>query len=303
VRNAIEVATNQRGERRPIARDYVYRAVAPLVPSFEIQSGDARFVLNTDDKEVSRILFCRGEYDRPLLTLVHDLLGRLGDQPFSLADRVFLDIGANLGSATVEATVHFGAAGGVAFEPDPVNFSFLERNLAANGLLDRVDAHRLALSDRTGSVSFELSPDNAGDHRVRLDAPRATELGEADRQVVEVEATTLDALCDAGTVELGRVGLAWIDVQGHEPNMLAGAEQLTASGVPVVVEYSPYHLRAGGGLDRFEAIVTEHYTHVLDTDRAGEGIEAALIPVTRLGEIRARLGAPHEHTDLILLKR
>lgn len=298
----IEIATNRHGERRPLARDYVYKAVAPLVPAFEIESGNARFVLNTADKEISRILFTRGEYDRPLLTVVHDLLGAFDDRPFSLADRLFLDIGANLGSATVEAHVNFGAGGGVAFEPDPVNFSFLQRNLAANGLLDRVDAHRLALSDRSGTVAFELSPFNAGDHRVRLDAPRATDLGEDAREVVEVEAKTLDSLCESGAVDLDRVAVAWIDVQGHEPNMLAGAERLTASGVPVVVEYWPYGLRAAGALDRLEAIVTGHYSHVIDTDRAEEGLAGALIPVDRLGEIRDRLGGPSEHTDLILVR-
>jgi FkbM family methyltransferase len=297
------VATNRKGEREFVARDYVYRALSPLVSSLRIRSGDARFVLNTRDAEVSRILFVRREYDRPLLTVVHDVLGELDGPAFSLADRLFLDIGANLGSATVEALVHFGAAGGHAFEPDPTNFSFLLRNLSANALAGRVTAHPLALSDRTGSVAFELSPDNAGDHRDRLDAPRAGALGERERSVVEVEATTLDSLCASGAVEIERAGLAWIDVQGHEPNVLAGAERLTASGVPVVVEYSPYHLRASAGLERFDAIVGERYTHVLDTARVAEGIDAALRPVADLGEIRERLGAPDQHTDLILLKR
>ncbi len=304
LRNLVELVTNRHGNRRILARAYIYEAVSPLVPSFEIQSGDARFVLNTSDREVSRILFVRGEYDRPLLSAVHELLSRVDGRQFSLEERLFLDIGANLGSATVEAMVHFGAAGGIAFEPDPVNFSFLQRNLAANGLIGHVDAHQLALSDRTGSVAFELSPDNAGDHRVRLDGePLATALGEAEREVVEVEATTLDQLCDDGTVDLGRVGLAWIDVQGHEPNMLAGAEQLTGAEIPLVVEYSPYHLGTSGGLDRFDEIVTTHYTHLIDTDHGRDGVGSALKPISELASIRSRLVAPDQHTDLILLSR
>lgn len=302
VRNALEIATNAHGERTPIARDYLYRAVAPLTPSFEIASGDARFVLNTADMEISRILFTRREYDRPLLVAVHDLLTKLHGRPFTLAGATFMDIGANLGSATVEALVHFGAERGLAFEPDAVNFAFLQRNLAANGLLERVDAHRVALSDREGEVTFELAPENAGDHRVRLDAPLQNSLGEAGRELVSVPATTLDALAGRGAVDLSRVGLAWIDVQGHEPNVLEGASALCESHVPIVIEYWPYGLRAAGALERFDDLVGRRFTHVLDTRRAGGDPERGLLDAGALTSLHEVYRAPEQHTDLILLR-
>ena len=52
-------------------------------------------------------------------------------------------------------------------------------------------------------------------------------------------------------MNLDDVGLAWIDVQGHEGHVLAGAEALLDSEVPIVCEYWPEGLGSAEGLDRF----------------------------------------------------
>jgi FkbM family methyltransferase len=290
---ALEVATNRRGQRRPIARDYLFRLAGRLTESFTIETEHARFVLDTRDREISRILFIYGYYDVPLFESVFRALGR---QP--LRGRVFLDVGANIGSATVEALTRYGAERAVAFEPEPRNFRFLRLNLAANDLLDRVDAHRLALSDRDGEVDFELSESNFGDHRVRLNAPSENAFGESGRALVPVPARRLDDLIADGSVDLERVGLAWIDVQAHEPNVLAGAAELMASNVPVVVEYWPYGLRAAGALERMNELLASGWSHFVDT-KDGNRPE----PMSALATLARRYPQPHIGTDLVLLRR
>ncbi len=303
LRNVAEMVTNRRGQRRPISRDYLFHLTARFTPSFTIESGDARFVLSTADKEISRILFIYGYYDRLLLQDLHRVLSALNGRPFDLAGKLFLDIGANIGSATVEATVNFGAAGAVAFEPDPENFRFLNQNLAANNLLDVVDARTVAVSDFCGRLTFEKSPDNWGDHRVRRGAPLVDGMGESAREVSEVEAVTLDSLVESGELDLDRAGLAWIDVQAHEAEVLEGARHLTASDVPVVLEYWTYGLADAGSLDRLDDAIADAYTHFVDTKADLTDPEAAVQPVSRLGLLRERYPAPDQPTDLVLLRR
>ena len=52
----------------------------------------------------------------------------------------WVDIGANLGFLSIALALANPRAYGVAFEPNPSTFAFLERNIAANGVGDRVKA-------------------------------------------------------------------------------------------------------------------------------------------------------------------
>src|SRR5258708_35699650 len=87
-----------------------------------------------------------------------------------LADRVkkdaaILDIGANLGYYTV-LTSKLAPDGVVhAFEPDPENFSLLQRNCDLNGCRNVV-LHNVGLSNRRRTATFFRSRHNAGDHRL-----------------------------------------------------------------------------------------------------------------------------------------
>ena len=54
--------------------------------------------------------------------------------------RLWIDIGANLGTLSVALALANPTARGWAFEPNPVTFAFLERNIQANGLAHRIEA-------------------------------------------------------------------------------------------------------------------------------------------------------------------
>lgn len=126
--------------------------------------------------------------------------------------QTFVDIGANVGYYTVIASRLVGASGRVfAFEPDPVSFALLERNVALNGL-DNVVLEQKAVSNEPGTLRLFISPANKGDHRIYQ--PKGEE-----REFVEIEAVVLDEYF-AG--DRRGVDFVKIDTQGAEVVILEG---------------------------------------------------------------------------------
>ncbi len=128
-----------------------------------------------------------------------------------------------------------------AFEASARNFGYLERNLAANGLVN-VSAERVAVYD--GSIDrLELSvaADNTASSFV-------TEGSYREGDVEVVPATSLDAWAEREGV--ARVDLVKLDVEGAEPRVLEGARGLLRRHEPdLVIELNPVALRRFQGRD------------------------------------------------------
>ncbi len=299
--NALRWALNFRGQRSAIGRRYVFDALRRVTPSVAVDTDGLRLYLSTSDREVSRQTFVfRATYERTLFSRVMDELTQPGMPGGGLEGRGFLDVGANIGSATCLAMRRYGAAEAWMFEPAQENVTLLRQNVLVNGFQHRVHVHALALSDHEGAVAFELSDTSWGDHRVRVerasnDGPPAL-LEETKRRTVEVDARRLDDLVDDGSIDLGALGLAWIDVQGHEGHVFAGASKLLASNVPIVCEYWPYGLERTDGLERFHTLVSGSRSGFIDLGAP----DATVLPTTRLGSLRARY-TQLASTDLLLL--
>lgn len=119
----------------------------------------------------------------------------------------FVDVGANVGSYTV-------LAGGVgarvtAVEPIPATFTHLQRNVALNGLGDRVRCCQTGLSDQPGSLRFSSGLDTVN---------HVLAAGE-DLLGVDVLVTRLDDLVAHDAPMLMK-----IDVEGHELAVLQGGQ-------------------------------------------------------------------------------
>ncbi|MEZ5322865.1 MAG: FkbM family methyltransferase [Microthrixaceae bacterium] len=135
-----------------------------------------------------------------------------------------VDVGANAGLMSVVAA----AAGAevIAFEPVPRSRAWTLDNLARNALTDKVDLRPQAVSDSTGVASFHIPAGGA---------PSSASLGSEgfrglDGEVVEVEVTTLDA---AGLP--GEIALIKVDVEGHEHEVLRGAERTIEQSRPQLI--------------------------------------------------------------------
>lgn len=128
-------------------------------------------------------------------------------RPMIRPGAVVVDAGANIGNHTLFFAAVCGAAMVHAIEPGRVARSILERNIALNGLEERVRVHPFALGAEPGASEFRrypagnigaatLEPDPGGRYPVAaLDSLR---LGRVDFVKMDVEGGFLDALRGAG---------------------------------------------------------------------------------------------------------
>ncbi len=136
---------------------------------------------------------------------------------------VFVDVGANIGAYTLIAS-EVPAAVVVSLEPIPATFAKLLNNIAVNRR-PNVHALNVAASGRPGRLQMTSSTDSATNHVVPTDGP--------DAATVSVKVDTLDKICS----RLGVMpSLIKIDVEGHEPEVLAGAVACLAACQAYLIE-------------------------------------------------------------------
>ncbi len=183
----------------------------------------------------------------------------------------------------------FGAQRVHAFEPSPESYRLLRQTVIANGLEAKVCTYELALSDRDGDLPFISSSRHAGNSCVATDSSLSNST---------VRATTLDAMAQRHAWDLANVALVWIDVQGYEAAVLAGASRIIAAGVPVLIEYWPSKLAETGTLDHINEIIATRFTSMIDFSRDHDPrptSEVRLIPGYYRGKHK------DGYTDLLLL--
>ena len=303
-RRSANVLAEIRSYERPtrgVMRSAYFLAARHLTPTLSVSREDMCFHVDTNDVSLGRRTFVEGNYELDEMRHAVQLAEELTLSPALLRGKVFVDVGANIGTSTIPAVKVFGAARVVALEPSAENFRFLNVNIAANSIQGQVQALQLGLSDAAGDAELELSPGNSGDHRVRRSLrAEPGSYGEDLRVSEQVQLSTFDDLVTRGLISLNDVGLIWIDTQGHEGHVLAGAERLGGFSIPVVAEYWPYGLRRSGGLDLIHELISERYARVVDlraSRSAGRTVELAGSQVASLAELY-----PHEtYTDLLLL--
>jgi FkbM family methyltransferase len=162
-----------------------------------------------------------------------------------------LDVGAHIGLVAI-GVARSCAAHCLAFEPAPENYRLLCRNVARQGLEQRIEPFAYALDAETAPSELALSEDNSGDHRL---------LGHARAQSgrsVAVASARLDDLL-AGRALQAPVVMK-LDTQGAEARVVAGARASLAHVEHVVLEYWPAGLhRMGDRAEVLAARLCEHF--------------------------------------------
>jgi FkbM family methyltransferase len=218
--------------------------------SVTISTKQGIFTVLFSDNEISKALYCYGQYELDLVTDTLKYLRSINKCP-PRGEGTILDIGANNGVISIGA-LHTGELEkAISIEPDPQNFSLLQRNVNQNGLKDRVICLPYAVSHQQGEVFFELSDSNFGDHRVRatsdLNNPTVELFDESQRRVISVRSDQLDSLLSNLPDTFTRnISIIWIDVQGHEGYVFMGARDLLLRDIPVVCEVWPYGIKRSG---------------------------------------------------------
>ena len=152
------------------------------------------------------------------------------------AGSTFWEIGANIGYFALSAAPT--AAFVRAFEPEPINYSYLERNCTLNEFAN-LEPHQIAVADEDGTTGlYRAEQAGAGIHS----------LADGDRRDAEpctFETRKFDTLVS----QYGTPHFVKVDVEGAELKVLRGAERSLQTGdVDWFIEvHSP---RTGDRIDR-----------------------------------------------------
>ncbi len=202
-----------------------------------------------------------------------------------------LDVGANIGYYTLLFAKRVGPRGQVfAFEPEPDNFSLLEKNIRANDYRNVV-AVNAALSDRAGKLNLHVCDENRGDHRIYLTDEK--------RLAVEVTALVADQYLDSLRAD---VQFVKIDVQGAEAKVLRGMQNLLrrSRACQVAMEFWPLGIdRAGDDVRQMLDLLAELGFSFQKIDERQARLEE-IGPAHLLREFTVAKG---NQTNLLLTKR
>jgi FkbM family methyltransferase len=159
-----------------------------------------------------------------------ELVDLMVERLFAGGGGTLIDVGANIGLVCVPVLERTQARG-ICFEPEPENFSYLQRNVSRHQLSERVRCHALACHDQAGQLPLVLSDDNLGDHRLQRTA------AEPDQHVISVETQRLDDMLR--DQELLAPVVMKVDAQGSEVAIFAGAPETLARTDYLITEYWP----------------------------------------------------------------
>ena len=136
---------------------------------------------------------------------------------------VFVDVGAHVGKYSFFASKQVGRSGVVvAIEPHPENMAKLKKGISLNALSNVVAVQR-ACSDYRG-LGFLKEHELSAKHELSQENTR-----------VKVEVDTLDRILPS--LQIGKVSMVKIDVNGCEYEVLQGASKtLEESKPPLIVE-------------------------------------------------------------------
>ncbi|MDT0202593.1 FkbM family methyltransferase [Nocardioides sp. AE5] len=144
------------------------------------------------------------------------------------ANPVAVDMGGHIGSFAL-AFAHAHPTGQVVcFEATPGTYAYLQKNIAANGIGDRVVAHNIAVSDHEGELQMASHGDGSGHNGV-------LHLGEAGLATISVPCVPA---VKAFSMAAGPVEVVKMDIEGAEYDMILNSDPADWASVQrVVMEY------------------------------------------------------------------
>ena len=159
--------------------------------------------------------------------------------------KTILDLGANIGAATVYMSGLNPSATFGCVEADPRNLPFLRENLRLNGIAARVFG--CAVSSKRGDMRFGLGLDTGWSALIEAGSNKSETVA---REIVVETRTVPDILDDLGWAE---VALIKMDIEGAEVPILEGAGDWLPRVGGILME-----IHGDGGLERMSRIMARY---------------------------------------------
>jgi len=178
-----------------------------------VDMGHAKVVVDAGEPEFGRHIAQHGSWEPHIIAII---------QRYLKPGNTFVDIGANIGVMSFTAAAAVGPNGRIlAFEPHPDNIRHFLAGVAANGF-HNVTLHGFALSN-TQSIFSLIGSSNGY-------------LMPQGQSIFQTVALPGDPILADET----RIDMIKIDIEGHEPQALAGIEATLRKHRPIVLgEFNP----------------------------------------------------------------
>jgi len=144
-------------------------------------------------------------------------------ETFIKSDKIFLDIGAHVGTYTIVCAPK--AKHTYSFECSPKTFCYLAANIALHRLEERVSPVPYAVGAMEGTIDYIVRSEDGGGNGIKV-------LNDADSGLrkIPISVKTLDSF------ELNTIGFIKIDVEGAEIDVLkGGARTLERNNYPPIL--------------------------------------------------------------------
>ena len=156
---------------------------------------------------------------------------KIFEKYLSLGD-TFIDIGANLGYMSINASKIVGPKGKIiSFEPDNTIYSLLEHNITLNNV-ENIKLNKIGLSNYKGEASFNIATESG---LSRLENKNNNLVGLILQSKTTIKVNTLDSYLVDNNFTNIKIQMIKIDVEGHELNILQGASNVLKDSKPIII--------------------------------------------------------------------
>lgn len=192
------------------------------------------------DETIGRFLYQEGEYSRDF---TEKAIRFVRSRSPNRRARVWLEVGANIGTQTVYAKNSKAFDSYYCIEPDPANVSLLMWNLKINDMIDASHVHQVGIGAREAVLQLNRNEWNFGAATFRSDGRLpAHDSPHFSSSGISVPVTTLDDFVARNGLAAEDIGMIWIDVEGFEAEVVKGMPAIMKSRAPICIEYSPQRL-------------------------------------------------------------
>ena len=238
------------------------------------------FIVDDADQVISQSLLNSGDFETSHIELVINFLENKYARKSQ--KKVFIDIGANIGTHIIAALNKYEFKRGLAFEPCKRNFTILRSNISLNNLCSKSTLVNAGVGDADALLELSLNTSNYGDHRVsnNFNAERSKDW--ADSHLFDhIENIRICEPTPFITSEIDEYdlidSLCWIDTQGYEVAILSSLKKFIENGLPVMIEFWPYGMICQG--HTFESFINAAWSDSLEYHQLKE--DGSFSPLSR----------------------
>lgn len=244
--------------------------------------GNLHFIFNSTDTVIGPWMWLSGKTDGADIV---DYLFEFSDTRGILDKKgIFLDIGANIGTASIYAKYKEPDMEVIAFEPGKDNFNVLKTNCILNNK-NTIRLENIGLGSENIYINYMYYPENPGGSRAVKDSTLNSET---------IEIHKLDDYVADNEIDASRISFIWMDIEGSECDAIVGGiKTLMDHKIPIVHEFN-YTLYKEDIFNQYLKIMTDCYNSFIDVRVAIDGDEK----VHDILELSSYAEQIHKQTDL-----